>query len=247
MFTPRVAVASLSGESDAEWARAASEHVGAAFLGGIALDNETRDAARQLVSRERSEFLPDDPIAFVDEQLAALADVPVRPGINVRSATLPPIRDAAAVCERHDAILELNAHCRQEEMCAVGAGKSLLRDPDRLCRQVRAAADTGATVSVKVRTEVPGVNLPDVVRQAVASGAEIVHLDAMDSEHVVEEVADATDCFLVANNGVRDEETVAEYLDYGADAVSVGRPSDNPEVLARIRRATDEWFAEVAV
>lgn len=245
MFAPRVAVASLSGESDAEWARTASEHAGAAFIGGIALDAETRDAARRLVARERNEFLPDDPVAFVDEQLAALADVPIRPGVNVRSVTLPPIREAAAVCSRHDAMLELNAHCRQEEMCAVGAGQSLLRNPDHLRRQVRTAADAGATVSVKVRAEVPDVNLPDVARQAVAAGAEIIHLDAMDSEHVVADVADATDCFLVANNGVRDEATVAEYLDYGADAVSVGRPSDDPEVLARVRRATDEWFAEV--
>ena len=245
MFEPRVAVASLSGESDADWARTASEHVGAAFLGGIALDAETRKAAEKLVSRERNEFLPDDPVAFVDEQLAALADVPIRPAVNVRSATLPPIREAAAVCSRHDAILELNAHCRQEEMCAVGAGQSLLRNPDHLRRQVRTAADAGATVSVKVRTEVPGVNLPEVARRVVAAGAEIVHIDAMDSEHVVADVADATDCFLVANNGVRDGATVAEYLDYGADAVSVGRPSDDPEVLSRVRRATDDWFAEV--
>ncbi|MFH5799026.1 tRNA-dihydrouridine synthase [Haladaptatus sp. CMAA 1911] len=245
MFEPRVAVASLSGESDADWARTASEHVGAAFLGGIALDEGTRDAARQLVSRERNEFLPDDPVAFVDEQLAMLADAPIRPGINVRSATLPPIREAAGVCSRHDAMLELNAHCRQEEMCAVGAGQSLLRNPDHLRRQVSTAADAGATVSVKVRTEVPGVNLPEVARQVVAAGAEIVHIDAMDSEHVVADVADATDCFLVANNGVRDGATVAEYLDYGADAVSIGRPSDDPEVLSRVRRAADDWFAEV--
>ncbi|MCO8266607.1 dihydropyrimidine dehydrogenase, partial [Haloferax sp. AB510] len=31
MFAPRVAVASLSGESDAAWADAAAPHVGAAF------------------------------------------------------------------------------------------------------------------------------------------------------------------------------------------------------------------------
>lgn len=247
MFEPRVALASLSGESDADWARTASKHVGAAFLGGIALDDETRKAARQLVSRERNEFLPDDPVSFVDEQLAALADVPIRPAVNVRSATLPPIRAVGDVCERHGAILELNAHCRQEEMCAVGAGQSLLRDADRLCQQVRAATETGATVSVKVRTEVPGVNLPRVARRATDAGAEIVHIDAMDSERVVADVADATDCFLVANNGVRGGETVAEYLDDGADAVSVGRASDKPEVLSGVRRATDEWFAEVAV
>ncbi|WP_458187168.1 tRNA-dihydrouridine synthase [Haladaptatus sp. NG-WS-4] len=245
MFGPRVALASLSGESDAEWALAAAEHVGAAFLGGIALDEQTREAARQLVARDREEFLPDDPIAFVDAQLTALSDVPIRPGFNVRSGTLPPIRAAAKVCRTHDAVLEVNAHCRQDEMCAVGAGQSLLREPDRLCEQVRAAAETGATVGVKVRTEVAGVDLPDVARRVESSGAKIVHVDAMDSERVVADVAATTDCFVVANNGVRDGETVTEYLEYGANAVSVGRPSDRPEILSRVRCATDEWFTEV--
>lgn len=243
MFEPRVAAASLSGESDAEWATAAAEHVGAAFLGGVALDEATREAARELVARDRTEFLPDDPVAFIDEQLRALEDAPLRPAINVRSATIPPIRTVAERCRKRDAIVEINAHCRQEEMCAVGAGQSLLRDADRLCEQVRAAAETGATVSVKVRTGVKGVDLPETARRVATAGADIVHVDAMDSEHVVASVVAATDCFVIANNGVRDAATVREYLAYGADAVSVGRPSDRPAVLDRVRRATDEWFA----
>jgi tRNA-dihydrouridine synthase len=65
----------------------------------------------------------------------------------------------------------------------------------------------------------------------------------MDSEEVVAHVADAApDLYLVANNGVRDRDTVAEYLDYGADAVSVGRPSTDPRVLQRVREAVDDWF-----
>jgi len=39
---------------------------------------------------------------------------------------------------------------------------------------------------------------------------------------------------------------VREYLEYGADAVSVGRPSDDPRVLRRVREATDAWFREEA-
>ncbi|WP_435153926.1 tRNA-dihydrouridine synthase [Haladaptatus sp. DFWS20] len=245
MFTPRVAMASLSGESDAEWAIGGSEYAGAAFLGGIALDERTRTAARKLVSRDRTEFLPDDPIDFVDEQLAMLSDAPIRPGINVRSTTLSPVRTVAEVCRNHDAILEINAHCRQEEMCSTGAGQSLLRNPDRLCEQVRVAAETGATVGVKARTEVFGTDLPELSRRIVDAGADVLHVDAMDSEHVIGDIAAATDCFLIANNGVRDEVTVTEYLEYGADAVSIGRPSDRPEVLSRVRSATAEWFTEV--
>ena len=243
MFEPRVAVASLSGESDADWARQAAPYVGCAFLGGIAVDEATRRAAREMVDRDRTEFLPPDPVAFVDRQLAALETVDLLPGFNVRSATLEPVTEVAAVCADRDAVVEVNAHCRQDEMCAAGAGESLLRDGDRLCEQVRAAAATGATVSVKVRTEVPGVDLPALSARLVDAGADVLHVDAMDSERVVGEVVEAAPAaVVVANNEVRDRDSVREYLGHGADAVSVGRPSDDPAVLGRVSEAVDEWF-----
>lgn len=241
-FAPRVALASLSGESDAQWARRASEYTGCAFLGGVALDDPTQEAARALVARDREEFLPADPIAFIDRELASLDDSQLTAGVNVRSTTLEPIREAAAVCRDHGALIEINAHCRQDEMCAAGAGETLLRDTDRLCECVRVASETGATTSVKVRTEVAGVDLTATARRVNDAGADVVHVDAMDSEAVISAVVEASDAFVIANNGVRDRETVREYLAYGADAVSVGRPSDTPRVLARVREATTEWF-----
>ena len=247
MFEPCVALASLSGRSDAAWARAGLPHAGAAFLGGIALDDASRAAARRMVAdRDREEFLPDDPLAFVETQLAALDDAPLRAGWNVRSATVDPVVRAARRCADHDAVLEVNAHCRQEELCAVGCGESLLRDADRLVEYVEAAAGTGAAVSVKVRAEVPGVDLPALAPRLADAGAEALHVDAMDSPAVVGDVVDAAgdDLFVVANNGVRDRASVAAYLDRGADAVSVGRASDDPVVLARVRAAVEAWRAE---
>ncbi|WP_435174792.1 tRNA-dihydrouridine synthase [Halorussus sp. AFM4] len=252
MFEPRLALASLSGRSDAEWARGAEAFAGAAFLGGIALDESTREAARAMVDRDREEFLPDDPVAFVDRQLAALGDADLRPGINVRTTSLGPLREVARVCADRNAILEINAHCRQDEMCDAGAGEALLRDPERLREQVEAAAapdarDRGPAVSVKVRAELPGVDLPDIAEVVADAGGDAIHVDAMDSEAVIADVADvaaSADLFVVANNEVRDAASVREYLAYGADAVSVGRPSDDPAVLRRVRSAVDEWFAE---
>lgn len=241
-----LALASLSGESDASWARAGAAHADAAILGGIAVDDDSREAARRLVERGRAEFLPPDPLAFVDRQLAALADAPVLPGVNVRSATPGPIREVATVCRDHDAVLEINAHCRQDEMCAVGCGETLLRDRERLRGYVETAAATGATVGAKLRTEVPGVDLPGLAAALEDAGAAFVHVDAMDSEARVADVVEATDLFVIANNGVRDEATIREYLDYGADAVSVGRPSDDPDALERIRDALERVDDEVA-
>ncbi|MDS0294592.1 tRNA-dihydrouridine synthase [Halogeometricum luteum] len=240
-FEPRLALASLSGESDAAWARAAASHAGMAFLGGVSLDEESRDAARELVARDRNEFLPDDPLAFVTGELDALADAEIRVGVNVRSATVDPVREAARLCADRGAVLEVNAHCRQDELRAVGCGETLLRDTDRLCEYVAAAADEGATVGAKVRAEVDGVDLAETAARLAEAGASLIHVDAMDSEDVVAEVAE-TPLFVVANNEVRGRESVHEYLAHGADAVSVGRPSTDPRVLRRVRRAVDGWF-----
>ncbi|ELZ76108.1 dihydropyrimidine dehydrogenase [Haloferax volcanii DSM 14919] len=247
MFAPRVAVASLSGESDAAWADAAVPHVGAAFLGGVALDDASQAAARDLVARGRSEFLADDPVGFVAAQLGSLDEFGGEDrfvAVNVRATSPDPIRAVAAVCADRGAGVEINAHCRQDELCAVGCGETLLRDSDRLAAYVAAAAESGASVGAKVRAEIDGVDLPNLAATLADAGADWLHVDAMDSEAVIADVAAAApDLFLVANNGVRGRETATEYLDYGADAVSVGRPSDNPRVLCRVRTAVDDWFA----
>ncbi|MGM0448804.1 MAG: tRNA-dihydrouridine synthase, partial [Methanobacteriota archaeon] len=215
-----------------------------------------RAAARDLVARGRSEFLPADPLAFVADQFDALADAPVRPGVNVRSATPEPVREAARICADRGAVCEVNAHCRQPELRAVGCGESLLREPDRLARYVAAAAETDATTSVKVRAEVPGVDLVAVAETVAAAGADWLHVDAMDAEPVIADLAAAVDAApargggaaladltLVANNGVRGRETVTEYAGHGADAVSVGRPTEDPPVLSRVADAVEEWRA----
>ena len=243
MFEPRVALSSLSGESDAEWAKQGSDWAGAAFLGGLALDEQTREAATRMVEgRDRSEFRPEDPLAFMETELAALADTNLRPAFNVRSVENPPLERAAKICTDHDAILEINAHCRQPEMTEIGAGQALLSDPERLAEKVETAAAVGATVSVKVRTEVDGVDLLSLSNRAVEAGADVIHVDAMDSESVVADLANETEAFIIANNEVRDRESVTEYLSYGADAVSVARPSTEPAVLERVGQAVDDWF-----
>ncbi len=243
MFEPRLALASLSGEADAAWATAGADLAGAAFIGGIALDEPSRGAAQKLTERDRREFLPADPLAFIDEQLSALDDVPIRAGVNIRTTTVEPVREAATICADYGAILEINAHCRQSELCAVGCGETLLADSDRLTTYVEAAAAEGPAVCVKVRTEVPSVDLPVVAQQIERTGADIIHVDAMDSEQILKEVDENTDLFIIANNEVRDRQSVQEYLGYGADAVSVGRPSRDPDgpVMKRVANAVSAW------
>ena len=237
MFEPRLALASLSGSSDSAWARAGVPMAGAAFIGGIAVCEQTREAAKAMAQRDREEFLPDNPIAFIERQLGALEGVKIRAGVNVRSIDTTATRRVANLCAAHDAIYEVNAHCRQIEMCSVGAGETLLTDPDALVEQVKTASSTGVDVSVKVRAEIPEVDLVEIAQLIETAGGGAIHVDAMDTRDIVRDIVDATDLFVIANNGIRSRADVGEYMSYGADAVSVGRASDRPVVLKRIADA----------
>jgi TIM-barrel protein len=212
-------------------------------LGGISIDKPTQVAARALADRGRNEFLPDDPETFIERQLTAVEGAPIGAAVNIRTTTVGPLRAVARQCAVHGAAIEVNAHCRQAELCAVDAGETLLRDTERICEFVSTTA-AFTTTSVKVRAGVPGVNLPALAENLERAGADWLHIDAMDSEQVVREVRGACDLFIIANNGVRDRRTAVEYLKHGADAVSIGRPSDDPQVLSQVRRAVEHWFTK---
>jgi len=233
-FYPRVALASLSGSSDAEWANRRRQWIGAAFLGAFNLDAETTASAWRMAARGRNEFLPREPLAFIEEQLSRCESTGFRPGINLRACDPRAIQAGAALAERHGALVEINAHCRQPEMVEIGCGEALLRDPPRLMELVAAAAETGVTVSVKGRFGVTGADPVAVLNESVTSGAKILHVDTMDSRPLLRELRAP---FVIANNGVRTLADVAAFAGCGAHAVSVGRDA-HPETLEQVLLAT---------
>lgn len=237
-----IALASLSGKADSRWATVGAPVADVAFIGGIALDKPTRYAAEQMVDRGRNEFLPKDPFDWMRRELSNLSDIPITAGVNVRVANNDPLNKAAKICEQHNGIIEINAHCRQPEMCAAGSGEHLLRNHSVLQKRVSTAARYDVPVSVKMRAEVSGVNLPEVASIATEAGADIIHVDAMDSEPILEEIDHMTsDCLLIGNNGIKSGQDAVEYLQYGADAVSVARASDSVRTIRDVKQAVEAY------
>ena len=226
-----LALASLSGESDAEWALRRQEWIDVAFLGGLALDETTREAARAMVERGRDEFLTFEPFAWIREQFGKLEGSGVRPAVNVRASSPQPLEEAARAVSEFDGILEINAHCRQPEMIEAGSGHALLRDSGRLWEYLEAAQGCGVDVSLKARFEVPGVDSVSLLNRAAENGLTYLHVDTMDSESLLRNVTGAT---VIANNGVREPKDLETMAGYGAGMVSVAR-GDRPEILSILR------------
>ncbi|MDP2846041.1 MAG: tRNA-dihydrouridine synthase, partial [Candidatus Methanoperedens sp.] len=230
-----IALASMAGITDSRFA-AGFRNAGLVILGGYNLDEKTNDAARKETARGRTEFVSDKPTEFIEKELEASKGTTTI-AVNVRAASLPPYKEAAALAKKFGAILEINAHCRQPEMTALGAGEALLKDVPRLCEYVAEIKKTGVVLSVKTRANV--VNDVELALALEKAGADIIHIDAMHPQGidigVIKRVRNLTNLFIIGNNSVVDFESAKEMFSRGADMVSVARAvRANPEIINQL-------------
>lgn len=224
LFRNPIALATMGGVTDSKFAESYATEAGLVILGGYNLDAMTKEAASHILARGREEFIHDDPFTVIAEEIASIKGSAV--AINVRSATIEPLLEAAAIIRDMGAILELDAHCRQKEMTDIGAGQALLHDIPRLSAWISRIKGTGVLLSVKVRGNiVDNVALAKAIEEA---GADILHVDAMKEGagadlHTIRDIRDSVRMFLIGNNSVNDIDSATEMFARGADMVSVAR------------------------
>lgn len=233
-----IALASMAGVVDAAYARSRAAHVGAAFLGGYAVDGPTIAAARAMAGRGRDEFLFDDPIGALKNEVAALEGSGLVVGLNLRAATPRGFVDAARSIGP-SVVYEIDAHCRQPEMVEAGAGEALVSSPGRLEEAVRALAAEGVSVSVKFRAGVGDDR--EIARRCWSAGAEILHVDLMDLGYPkIRELRNTVPLTLIANNSITTFDRMREMLSHGADMVSLARGA-NEQTLAGLDAAITRY------
>ncbi|WP_370574907.1 methanogenesis marker 9 domain-containing protein [Methanomethylovorans sp.] len=220
-----IALAPMGGITDSRFANEFAKDAGLVILGGYNLDAATKQAAAEIVKRGREEFISDEPLELIENELKAINTDSIV-AINVRSSTLEPLIEAAKIARNANAIIEIDAHCRQPEMTKIDVGEALLHDLPKLQDIIRKVKATGVILSVKVRA-----NVIDNVKMAKAiedAGADILHVDAMkigsgaDME-TIRKIRDATRLLLIGNNSITDFDIAKEMFTRGADIVSVGR------------------------
>jgi len=236
-FKNPIALAPMGGITDSQFANEFAKDAGIVILGGYNLDAATNLAASEMAKRGRKEFISDEPLKLIENELRSVKTESAV-AINVRSSTLEPLIEAARMAKNANAIIEIDAHCRQPEMKKTGAGEQLLHDLSKLQDTIRKVKATGAIVSVKVRASV--VDNIKMARAIEDAGADILHVDAMkkgpgaDME-TIQKIRDATRLLLIGNNSVTDFDTAKEMFTRGADMVSVGRGvMEDPSLISSL-------------
>lgn len=202
-----------------------------ATLGGYSLDAETIEASEKIIKRGRNEFhfLQDEIIGHIKKEVNLIKKQhpDVKVSVNVRSTTPQPIIEVSKI-DNLD-IVEINCHCRQEEILAIGCGQNMLKRGD-LADYIKDVVDNASCeVSVKIRANVEGSDTLKIAKLIENAGADYLHIDAMkagifDADYdLLTEICSNTNIKVIGHNSIDSEQKIEKMLKTGVYGFSIAR------------------------
>ena len=202
-----------------------------ATLGGFNLDSKTVAASEKIVSRGRNEFhFPEDVIfSHIESEALKIKQLnpDVKVSVNVRSTTPEPIIKVSKIPAVD--IVEINCHCRQPEFLDINCGQNMLKRPDLKDFISTVVNNSNSEVSVKIRANVEGVDTLTVSKIIDESGADYLHVDAMNPGvddcdfDLLHEICNQTDIFVIGNNSANSKAQIEKILKTGVKGFSIAR------------------------
>lgn len=202
-----------------------------ATLGGYNLDSPTLEASKKIIQRGRKEF--DFPLDMIfnhiknEVELIKKTHNDVKVSANVRAINPQPIIDVGNI--KNLDIVEINCHCRQNEILAIGCGQEMLKRDDLHNFISQIVDNVGSEVSVKIRANVDGTDSLKIAHLIEDAGADYLHIDAMKKGifeadwELLSKICNDVDIKVIGNNSVNSEINVKKMIDTGVYGFSIAR------------------------
>ena len=199
-------------------------------IGGYNTDNESIDACEKIIARGRKEFnFPKEEIyEVIENEVNTIKDsFDVTVSANLRGTTPDPLIEISKIPNLD--IIEINCHCRQEELVAVGCGQSMLLRPDLEDYVKEVVKKSESKVSMKMRANVEGVDNLAIAKLAEDCGVDYLHIDAMkkgvrDADFdLIKQIADNINIFIIGNNSINSIAQAEKMLNAGENGISIAR------------------------
>ena len=248
-INPPIVQSAISGIADKRFCQQILNYgAGMVILGGFSIDTANFQATKKIKERGRNEFL--FPLEkeilekWINQNLVLQKkDAQQKIATNVRLieldemstswlSTLPNIVD----------YIELNAHCRQNEILEKGGGQNLIQNLNSLDELINAIQDV--VKPEKLGIKVRGLSIKDkkeLINLLESYNIAFIHVDAMlpgqnkSDLPLIEQLVKITDIPIIGNNSVTSLENVLELLELGAAAASLARPLiDSPEIMLEL-------------
>ena len=193
-------------------------------------DNESIDACEKIIKRGRKEFnYPKEEVySIIENEVNTIKDsFDVTVSANLRGTTPDPLIEISKIPNLD--IIEINCHCRQEELVAVGCGQSMLLRPDLEDYIKEVVKKSDSKVSMKMRANVEGVDNLEIAKLAEDCGVDYLHIDAMklgvrDADFdLIQKISNETNIFIIGNNSINSISQAEKMLNAGANGISIAR------------------------
>ena len=225
-------VAPMAGITDADFLnKVIPQGFNVATLGGYSLDEPTIEASKKIIERGRKEFdFPLDEIfTHIENEVNSIKKVHgnVKVSANVRSTTPQPIIEVGNI-ENLD-IVEINCHCRQDEIVAIGCGQEMLNRADLKDFISQVVDNVESEVSVKIRANVDGIDTLKIAGLIEDAGADYLHIDAMKKGvfeadwELLRKICNNVNIKVIGNNSVNSRANLEKMIDTGVDGFSIAR------------------------
>ena len=225
-------VAPMAGITDADFLnKVIPQGFNVATLGGYSLDEPTIEASKRIIERGRREFdFPLDEIfTHIENEVNSIKKVhgDVKVSANVRSTTPQPIIEVGNI-ENLD-IVEINCHCRQDEIVAIGCGQEMLNRADLKDFISQVVDNVRSEVSVKIRANVDGIDTLKIASLIEDAGADYLHIDAMKKGvfeadwELLRNICNNVNIKVIGNNSVNSRANLEKMIDTGVDGFSIAR------------------------
>ena len=204
-------------------------------IGGYNVDSPTINAGKKILERGRKEFdiLEENLIPTIQKEVNIIKDnyPDVQVSANLRSTSPDSIIKIINNIEKLD-IIEINCHCRQEELLKIGCGQEKLHDLKKLNEFIEKIVKNrkiDQKVSVKIRANVENLDNVKIAKTIEESGADYIHVDAMNPGkphadlEIIKKIANETEIFIIGNNSIIDIESGRKMISAGASGISIGR------------------------
>ena len=202
-----------------------------ATLGGYSLDAPTIEASKKIIERGRNEFdFPLEEIyAHIQNEVDSIKKIhsDVKVSANVRATTPQPIIEVGKI--KNLDIVEINCHCRQDEIIAIGCGQEMLKRADLGDFISQVVDNVDCEVSVKIRANVEGVNTLGIACVIDDAGVDYLHIDAMkkgvfDADYkLLSEICNNVQIQVIGNNSVNSVENAHKMIETGVSGFSIAR------------------------
>lgn len=201
-------------------------------IGGYNVDSETINAGLKIIKRGRKEFkiAESEILTHISHQIDIIKRQDWNGMISVNIRAISPQSVIAISKLRGVDVVEVNAHCQQPELMNLKCGQALLLEPELLNEFVtEVVKKSKSKVSVKIRANIPNVDIIMISKIIDDAGVDFLHVDAMKPGYesadykLIKSIKQNTNVFLIGNNSIKDLKSAHKILSAGADGISMAR------------------------